>query len=151
MWIIGFLAGSAVAIHLPEPSLLWMRGILFGTSSIVGLALCALVPFLFSILFLKHSQVILLLLLAFMKAFTYGLALASVKLIFGGAGWLVILLALFTDSCVTLLLLLFWFQNVFKLGNVKLGDCMGYLSIASLVICVDLCLISPFLSSLSYS
>lgn len=122
-----------------------MRGLPFGTVSIVGLILCLLFPFLLSF----ASWVLdpaLLFPICFCRAFLFGFVHFSLSFFHGSGGWLLHWLVLFSDSLSLPLLYCFWYR---RLLNRQLSIRHGFVLMALVTVIgtVDFYLIEPGLGA----
>lgn len=107
IWCIGFTGGAVVAADAGNLTSL-MRACCESGVSIVSLTLVPLFPFLLSAVAVYFSCHWLLYLTALAKMFSFGFCACAVTGAFGGAGWLIRSLLLFTDFCTVPVLC--WFQ-----------------------------------------
>lgn len=125
-----------------------MRGLCMTPVSIVRLLIVRLLPFLICALIIYKFSSRLFIPLAFLRAFSYGYVLRLVYMAFPGAGWLVWLLLLFSDTAGVFLLFFFWLKNtpVPSHNGFKLLVWCGMAVLLSAVF--DYCLLSPYLAML---
>jgi hypothetical protein len=115
--------------------------------TIVGLFAVLFLPFLLTAFAVLISCPAAVLLLAFGKAFLVGACSAACVLTFGGSGWLIRMLLLFSDFASIPVLYWLWLQ-CFSREN----RCMIYsflITFTALVVIgsIDFCVIAPFLAS----
>ena len=107
-WIIGLILGiSFVYVDVPSFTSL-MRLAFFQRVSIVGCFICVFVPLFCSAFFVAIGKPRFLLIICFVKAAAFAFCGASLCLTFRSAGWLAVLLFLFSDCFFLILLFGFW-------------------------------------------
>lgn len=144
-WCIGlilglFAAGSASDVLVPM-----IRSALSCSVSFTGLLISAVLPFLLSAVAVSLSEPWLLLPISALKAFGFGYCACGVCLAFGSAGWLVRVLFLFTDVCVTPVLFFYWLRHTDG-TSFQIGELAACVAAAAAVAAADYYLISPFLA-----
>lgn len=149
LWLFGFAFGAVVVYALPGSSVSLMRDTLLNPASLIGSSVAVFIPFLLSIVFLSFSNLKLYFAAVFAKAFSFGFVLCGIKLLFGGAGWLV-LLALFSDIFATPVLLLFWLRNISFCKKLRQSDVFVTFAILVCILLIDACVVTPFLAGLSF-
>ena len=101
IWLIGLCCGVIFFYLVQISSFPLMRGVEHYSVSIVSLLFVSLLPFLFSLLFVYIRSFPFLVLLCYMKSFLFSFVSMGIWLAYGGAGWLIRLLAMFSDlSCL---------------------------------------------------
>lgn len=143
-WILGLLLGMISAAGAGDSFFLMMRGADNLTVSIPGLLLVTALPFLFTAFAVFFSQPWLLLLLAFMKAFSFGFCAFGIMAVYGTASWLVGFLLMFTDACTMPLLMWLWLRHCDLSGQRFSRDVVVCFAAALVLGIIDICLISPF-------
>lgn len=147
----GFWAGMIFSSAAGEVLIPWMRTAIHCRVSIRFLLCATLFPFLFSAIAVFLSQPGLLLLIAFGKAFSAGLAGMCLCTAFGSAGWLVRWLLCFS-SCLSLPVLYgYWLRHVGGKAGDPFRETAWLLSVSLLIGSVDYFVIVPFLVRVIYS
>lgn len=147
-WIAGLLMGSLLAIGAGNAFSSWMRTADLGCVSIVSFVTVLFLPFLFSAFAVMISRPQLLLLICFLKAFSFGFCASGITQCFQSAGWLVRGLLLFSDGCLLPVLLWFWVRHIDGTQRVTTSEMLACAALTFLVGSVDRCLVSPFLAML---
>ncbi len=148
LWTAGLPAGYLMAKQLSETTFSVMRMAVMTPVSIVGLITVIFLPLLLSVAALSFSKPLLFIPFAFLKSFLYSFTVSAVMFAFDDAGWLVARLLLFSESLMSVVLLWFWFRNLHRNYNTFSKDVMISTFIAAIVFVIDLCAVSPFLTSL---
>lgn len=147
-WFFGLICGVLVSSHAGESFISAMRAAENSCVSIIGLLFAILLPFLFSAFAVFLSRPWLLIPVVFGKAFIFSLLATGISLSFGEAGWLFLVLLLFSDGAALPFLWLFWLRYCRLHGRfpfIGLAVC----AVPALIIgYIDLNVISPFLASL---
>lgn len=105
-WIIGLLLGAFFAAGMDDAVLSLMRLMLSAQVSIVGVFLCALLPFLFAAYAVMIERDSLLYAVLLLRGFSLGCGIWLTVRLFGSAAWLVQPLAQFTGNISSAVLLL---------------------------------------------
>lgn len=142
-WFSGLLLGVIASMQRADSTVPLMRSVLVERSSIVSLFAVLTFPFLLSALLVWISKPLLLVPVAFLKAFIFGFTAFTVSSAFGDAGWLSRWLLLFSDSCCVAVLLWFWFRNVTGKRRTFKTDVAISLVVTVLVGCIDYYAVSP--------
>ena len=148
-WSAGLLSGASSAFLCKDTLSLFLRQVIFyGDYSFAGLLFIRLVPILITIIVFFYSRPFLLIPLAFLKAFLFSFAMASVTFAFGLSAWLIITLLLLCES-LTLPVLWFTWLSVLS-GSVSYIHHEFAFScvIVVLAFLFDYLNIAPFLSRL---
>lgn len=148
LWVVGLLFGFLLANHLSEAVFTMMRMAAQTPVSIVGLIIVIYFPLFLSVVALKISKPVLILPIAFFKALLYGFSTAAIMISFRDSGWLVVRLLLFSETIMVVVLLWFWFRNLYRRTNTFRKDIIVCFLIATLVFFADIYAVSPFLVSL---
>lgn len=144
----GFILGAYVATLAEPSSFSLMRSAADGCVSIVSLLSALLLPFLFTAFAVYIAKPWLLIPIAFFKAFFFSYLGTEIIFLFGGSGWLLRLLLMFTDSLSMPVLCWFWVRiySGRKVLNVR---CLTTAVVILFgIVCLDYRLISPFLVNL---
>lgn len=108
VWIIGLILGiSFVYVDVPLFTSL-MRLAFCQQVSIVGFFICIFFPLFCSAFFLAIGKPCFLLIICFVKAVAFAFCGASLCVSFRSAGWLAVLLFLFSDCLFLFFLFRFW-------------------------------------------
>lgn len=143
-WILGLLTGSFFAFKAPSAYTSLLRMITTERVSIIGLGLILFFPLIISAIVVHFSVPLLLLPLAFFKAFFFSFFSYGFVLAFGNAGWLVRWLFVFSDSCMIIPLLWLWFRNISGNRGTLKNDLVLCSVFAAFFGCIDYFTISPF-------
>ena len=110
-----------------------------------NLLLCTCLPFLISAFPVINHAPFLLYGICFFKALSLSFVSCLVSSAFGGPGWLVRSLLLFSDMCSSAIL--YWFCRRFISGECRLSRACaaGCMAVLFLVVCIDYHFIFPFL------
>ena len=144
-WISGLLLGIAFTYGTQAFSSL-MLGTLDRPLSIVGLGTVFLLPYLLTAVAVWVNRPVMLIPLAFCKAFLFVVCAASVDLIFGNAGCIVRLLLLFSDGASLPVLFRLWLRCMDPSGDNLTRDFVISLGLFLLIGSIDYWVIAPFLA-----
>lgn len=144
----GFLLGFLLFLHTTNNFTSLMCSAPFERVSIVGVVCVVAVPFLFSVIAVHFSALIMLFPIAFLEGITFSYCACHVVQAFSDAGWLVRCLLMFSDSAM--LIPLFWFMcrnisgksEAFKQEILVCGFCAVAIGL------LDFFMVSPFLVTL---
>lgn len=145
VWCAGLLLGIAVAVGSDDSAFSLMRLAARCRVSIVSILITAILPFLFSAYAVSVSKPGFLLLVCFLKAYSFGLCGYLVSAAFGSAGWLVQPLLQFTDVCTLPFLVWFFLRGSSRQENTFRRDLWVCLIAAATAAITDWLIISPFL------
>lgn len=148
IWVTGLFAGFYYALHASTFLSSLMRSVAKSRLSIVGLLFTLSLPFFTSAFFLRLSKPMLILAVAFIKAFCFSCCSYSLTVAFGDAGWLVRSLLLFSSSCSTVILLWFWVRNLSCENEAIKADFLLCMIANVLIGCIDYIVVSPFVGIL---
>ena len=144
-WMCGILLGYLFY----EPSLFpMMRSVIVIPVSIVGLVSCMFLPLLCSCFSILLDKPIIILIVCFIKAVSFGFSCAMLTQMFSSAAWMIRLLFLFSDSCFCVILLILWFRRFTKPCIHGLNDFLVCFLLAIGIAVADGYMISPFLQGL---
>lgn len=146
-FLFGLISGILISMSASDALCSTMRAAPFGCVSIFGLLSVLLLPFLFSAFAVYSSSVLLLLCVAFAKAFAFGFVSFAVWAAFGAAGWLIRFLLMFADLIILPLLLWFWYQ-IMKNPHSWVKSTLVACILACFIGGFDYCFVSPFLANL---
>ncbi len=144
IWCLGLWCGIGSCFYAGEPIISLMRMAAGRPVSIVSLLSIALLPFLFSFIFVYLRSWHLLSALCYFKAVLFGFVSAGVYMAFGEAGWLVWLMMMFSDLLCLIPLWWYWISctgNLFR-PTPYFGVC---LAAVALIIALDYQFIAPCL------
>ncbi len=147
-WVMGLVFGVFTSGFASASFLSLARSAVFSPVSALGLLLCSLLPLLFSAFAVYISNVPLLMMVAFGKAFFHAYLCLAVLYSFGSAGWLVRLLFLFSDSAVLPLLWLYWLRSVHDGRRDFAFRTVPAICAAILIAGFDYRVIAPFLAQI---
>ena len=134
-------SGSADSMAQLTPAALSAHG------SLMGLLSAVLLPFLLSALVIVMGQPLLLLLIAFFKAFLAGFLGCSILRFYGSAGLLVRGLFLFSECATLPVLYYYWYRHLLpNRQSVPLTTATAVFA-AVLAGTIDYCFVSPFLTA----
>lgn len=141
-WTLGLVFGYTVATKI-SISLL-MRAFTLERVSIVGLILATILPLIISATAVRLSVPFLILPTAFIKASLFSFCACALTLVYNDAGWLARWLYIFTDSIMVIFLLRLWIRNALLSAKTFQKDLLICLIAASILICIDYFIVSPF-------
>lgn len=150
-WFLGLLSGAAIFFSAGIAYFSWMRGVLHGSVSIVGLLCVTVLPFLLSAFAVFISEPWLLLPISFGKALLFSFISLCVLESFGSAGWLVRWLLMFSDLLFVPVLYWFWHRHISGEHCFSGSVSLLLLSLCILIGSIDFCYVSPYLANLIYS
>ncbi len=149
-WIFGLGFGALVFRYGKDHIVSLMPSVLSSRLSIVGLASCSVLPFLFSVLAVYFSVPPLLMPICFFKAFLYAYVSCGVYGAFYHAGWLLHLLLLFVDTLSIPVLYLYWQRHISGCRAFRFGTAGLYLAILLGIISLGHYFITPLIGTLSF-
>ncbi len=144
VWLAGLLLGT-MAIWLDPFFFSWMRPQLSDRVSIVSSIVAAVFPFLLAALAVHINCKVLLLILAFLKTFSFAFCGFLIFHAYGSAGWLLRFLLMFTDICI---LPIFCWYCIRSIEKNRVKDFTVCVFFALAVACFDCFVVSPFLAKL---
>lgn len=144
-WSLGLFAGVFFGIQAGPSVLSLMRAASVSRVSIVGLLICNVLPFLISAFAVSLQRSLLLPVIAFLKAFSFGFCAMAIVRAFGTAGWLVGGLLLFSDCLSLPALCWFWLRQADGRCVQLKKDLITGLLVTAIAGILDCCLIAPFL------
>ena len=144
VWILGLFLGCYFASRIPADTVSLMRSVTDDRLSIVAIILVLILPLFMSAILLRITMPVLIFPLVLIKAFCFSFCSYGLVIAFADAGWLVRWLLVFSDSCIVVLLLWFWFRNIAGDRRTLKAD-LAVCSIASaLIVFFDYLIVSPF-------
>ncbi len=144
LWIFGLLFGIYYASKDNDTTQL-LTSALQSQQSFFKLLFVLLLPIAASLLAISFSLRGAIYLLAAGKAFACGYCLFCVAATFGSGSWLVRLLFLFSDTCLSVLLLWLWCRHLGSKRKTLAKDTLVCTVIAISAGLIDFLLFSPFL------
>ena len=147
-WFFGLICGVLVSSHAGESFISAMRAAENSCVSIIGLLFAILLPFLFSAFAVFLSCRWLVFPIVFCKGICLSYVSLGVMLSFGNAGWLICLLAGFSDAVAAPLLFWFWMTCFEDNDPLRRYKCLMTAAIVILAGSVEYSLIQPFLAEL---
>ena len=145
VWVIGLVLGFFFAMKMPDEALSVIRTIRNSDVSFAGLLVSLLLPFALSVVALWFHFPLVILPLAFIKAFAYSFCASVLMRSFGEAGWLIYRLYLFSDSCMSVVFIWFWNRNICQITDGWKKDSVLCLIISVFVFCIDFSFVTPLL------
>lgn len=146
-WFLGLSLGILFANSASDILVPMMRRAMESSVSIPGLLASAFLPFLVSALAISYCRPLLLIICS-SKAFSFGFCSYGVGLVFGQGSWLARFLFLFSDCCLIPVLYFYWLRNISGSKASLHWELMVCIGLATIVGCLDICLISPFWAKL---
>ncbi len=143
-WIAGLLMGSYSAIQTSTIHNSWTQGLFNSHLSVVGLIACLTLPFLLSAILFRMSLPGAVIPVIFLKAFSFSFCASSLVYPLHYSGWLLRLLFLFSDSVLSVPLLLFVMRNIQSDRNSRHNDLLRCLVLILVIGCIDSFVVSPF-------
>lgn len=144
-FLLGVAAGLFLFHYTGDTMLPLMCTAYSGRISIVDLLIPFLLPFSFSAFAVYFSSPRALYVICFFKTALYFFLSCAVTCSFGGAGWMIRLLFLFSDICFLVLLYWYWMRHISGDRMFSIGECVAFLGAAGLVSGVDYFMITPIL------
>ena len=145
VWCLGLFLGIAFSCCSDTFSSL-MRVALWSDVSIVGLATVILLPYLLTAVAVFISQPILILSVAFCKAFLFAACGSAIALAFGYSGWLIRMLLQFSDCTGIPVLYLLWNRCLNRDRMQLIGAFTAALALLFVLGSIDHWVIAPFVS-----
>lgn len=142
-WCSGLICGMVLYFSAGDITVSLMRMAVSGRASIVDLLMSVLLPFLISALAVYIFKPGLLAVLAFFKALLFAFFSMGTVEAFGSAGWLIRLLLMFSDICMTVILYLYWMRYISGQRKFSAIYCGAYGAAALLIGSIDYCFIAP--------
>lgn len=150
VWVSGLAAGAVVYFVVGPVFFHWMREILYGSVSIVGLFCVTCFPFLFSAFAVYIGLRWLIYPICFWKTMLVSMVSLALWVQFGSTGWLAWLLIMFSDVISLPFLYRYCLRNVSGNRSFSCPEFFATISILIFIGSVDYCCISPFLAMLSF-
>lgn len=146
-FFLGHFLGVWFSSSASDPFYAAMRAAVSSRVSIPGLLSAMILPFLFSAFAVYLKQPMLLIPVAFLKAFFFSYVGYGFFAACGSAGWLVTWLAMFGSLCSLPVLYCYWRLH---LNGKPFDPLLFFLGLGILVIigCIDYFAVSPFLVSI---
>lgn len=147
-WTAGLMFGILLFNRTGYFGFSLMRGSVFGSVSIVWFLAVSIFPLLFSALAVFLSFPCFLLLISFVKAFSFGYMLAGLHFTWSNAGWLVRLAVLFHEYFLIPLLYWFWMKHISGEEKCTFWEIFSLASCGILVIVGTYRVITPFFTEI---
>lgn len=147
-WSIGLICGIAYAFQADSSFSSLMHSAALSPVSIVSLLIVLFLPFLISAIAVFLSRPVLLMPLAFTKAFSFGACAFAADLAFSSAGWLLRSMLMFSDLLTVPVLIWFWLRC---LKGDRFRSCRDLAICAGFIVLIgnfDFYIVSPFLAML---
>ena len=109
-WFFGLSCGIFLFLYAGTPVVSLMRRAPVASVSIVSLFGIGLIPFLFTAYAVFISELWLLFLICFCKAFLFSFVFTGISVAFSSAGWLMCTLLLFSDGVWCIVLYSIWLR-----------------------------------------
>lgn len=148
LWILGLVCGVWFAFSAGESYFSLMRSAPTARTSIISLWGILFLPFMISAFAVLMDTPVLFFSVSFAKSFFLAFTSVGALLAFPTGGWLVRLLLMFSQICISPVLLLFMLQCLSGNKQSLPGTCAAAGGYAILVASIDHCYIAPFLSEL---
>lgn len=146
-WTLGLLSGAACSVSASDSIVPLMHAAAECCVSITGLLTAILLPFLLSALAVFIQVPRLIYPIAFCKAFLVSFLGLGVMIAYGSAGWLVRLLLMFGDCCITPLLFWYWNRQLSAQHRRSFGLTTTVFLAALCIGSFDYCIVTPFLAA----
>ena len=143
LWTFGLSSGMVLASRARLVTDSWMCAVTTNSVSILSLLITMLIPFLISFVAFRLGSAIMIYLLAFLKSFLYGFSRCLMIHLFLGATWFLNVFLFFSDSILTVILLLYWFHRFQKSNVYSLRNDLIYLFSAVAVCIFDYLIVLP--------
>ena len=147
-WCLGLVLGICYVSQADGSFFVLMRRAAESPVSIVGLLAVLVLPFLITAFAVLISRPQLLILLAFLKAFSFGACACCVDQAFLSAGWLLRIFLMFSDLLSLPVLLWLWLRCISGERRRTVRDLVFSGVLLAAVGTVDYCLVSPALALL---
>ena len=146
-WMLGLVFGAVFSAGADSTFLLLMRRTEFSVS-IVGLLLVAMLPFLFTAYAFFLSNRFLIIIFAFLKAFSFSYCLFGLSAVYGTGSWLAWILLMFSDLGTLPVLMWLWIHFLGSPERSIRTKFVCCLSVSALIVMADYWMISPFAASI---
>lgn len=147
-WVLGILFGMHFVSFVSEPFSSLIRTGVYSRVTTAGLLTVLLLPLFASAITVYFFIPYLQYFICFLKAFCFGCCLYCSVHTFAAAGWLIMSLMMFSDSCMLVPLLWFWCRHITGNRQSLKRDVYYCLTAAVLIGFVDYFIISPYLVGL---
>ena len=145
-WFAGLILGI-VYTYCTQPFASLMRSAVSGSVSIVGLGAVLFLPYLLTVSTVCFFRSVCLIPIAFCKAFFYATCATGVALSFGGSGWLIRWLLLFSDTASLPVLYWMWLRSLEEHRNPRNQAFWVSAGALAIIGVTDYMVIAPFLNS----
>lgn len=146
LWGFGLTTGCMTLLTAGHSLDSLMRGVPFGSMSIVSVLVSLLLPALFSIFAFSFIQPWIFYLIAFFKSFLFGFLSFGLILSFGSSGWLWRFLIMLPD--LLSLPLLFWFLRKKVTDSASALDSFLLISVLLFIGSIYIAYILPFMAGI---
>lgn len=143
-WGMGWVCGVLLFLYAGTPGVSLMRGIAFGSVSVVSLFCIGSIPFLFTAYAVFISELRLLFLICFCKACLFSFISVGISVAFSSAGWMMRTMLLFSGSIWCVELYFLWL----RLLSGRKACWFPVISVGIAAGCISYYIISPFLAGL---
>lgn len=147
-FLLGLLSGGCIFTLTSDSFSSLMRGAAFGSMSIISLLSVLLLPFLFSAFAVYVRQSWLLMPISFLKAFFFSFLYVGLSCTFGGAGWLVRTMLMFSDILTLPVLWWFWLKLLQWEGQGFYRQFLLPMAVEIAIACFDFSMVSPWAAQL---
>ncbi len=147
-WLLGLGVGGLLFRYTGSFLVSWMPLAAAGQLSILSLFLSTSLPFLLCAFGVLFHQPLILLTVCFFRAFLLAYILAGVYHSFGGSGWLIRWLLLFTPTFSCVLLYRYARHHISGLSEFSIWEFLCSLGFIAVLVAADYLYISPFLRQL---
>lgn len=144
-WCFGLSCGFWLVSPAESQFYLRMYALILQRGSILGLLAVNVLPFLISAVAIRFRISYLIILIVFLKSFLCGYCRCCILYAFGGAGWLIAFLLLFSESGSVVFLIWFWIRNINRTGNWHMRELCCFISACSVLSIIEYLLVRPFL------
>ena len=148
VWICGLLSGTFLSLSAGDTLFSTMRAAVYCGMSISGLLCVLFLPLLFTVLAVYISRPLLLLPVAFLKAFLFSFSGTGIFTALHVSGWLFWCFLMFSDILTLPFLWLVWLDSLSDDHKAVFGRCMLSMFAALLIGCFDYAFVAPFLARL---
>ena len=144
-FLLGLLLGVWFSLCASDALVSPMRAVVSGRVSIIGLLSSLALPLLFSAFAVYIGRPLLLIPIAFCKAFSFSFLGCGLLTAWNSAGWLITCLTLFPTGCSLPVLCRYWLGQIFRPGF-RLPPLLLSLAALAVIGIANYYLILPFLA-----
>ena len=148
LWLLGFLLGLYFITASGDSFLILVREAALNKPSLSGLLFVMYFPLIVSFTAIYFSSPGIIYFWALIKSFLFSSCLCGIVAAFGSSGWLVRSLLLFSNSAVTVGILLFWRRTLTHTYRKAMKELLIFAVVFTAIGFIDYFLVSPYLAIL---